>query len=565
MYTYVYGGIFLLGIICVLYMSSRDYSKIDRTHWTLIVLLQFVYWGYFSLSMASNLDEALLANAFLYIGGTVVPAVFIVALFNSMKIHIPEIVKQLLYVFSILLLLSVGFGGRNGLYYSNAYIKITDNGTILVSQPGPFSKIHDVYIIVLIIAIVVAFIFSLSIKDKFRTLVSRGYIVIAIISSITYAIHHWANMQFEILPVIYLICIWGAAITYNLNRKYDIEGIVAKLHEKNEATQGYVAFDMNKRFLGATPKAFDLVPDVKDMVVNEAVSESKIAVAASFLEAILELEKGIDKEHYLRIDNMTCKYNVSYFSIHKNKKKMGYLIEIVDDTERQKHIEFVENYNVTLKENVKIQTEHIRSIQERVVVGLANMIENRDDNTGGHVKRTSDVVKIIIDTMRENEIGCIDDNFAMDVVRAAPMHDLGKISIDNSILCKPGKLTDEEYAIMKTHAEKSGEIVLNILDGVEGQRFVDVAYKLARHHHERWDGKGYPDGLAGEDIPLEARIMAIADVYDALVSKRCYKEAMSYEKANDVMLENMGSQFDPMFEQVFVKCREKLEEYYKKS
>lgn len=155
------------------------------------------------------------------------------------------------------------------------------------------------------------------------------------------------------------------------------------------------------------------------------------------------------------------------------------------------------------------------------------------------------------------------DEKAQDIVRAAPTHDLGKITIDESILNKPGRFTDEEYEIMKTHAAKSGELVLIVLEGVEKERFVKVAFNVARHHHERWDGRGYPDNLVGTMIPLEARIMAVADVYDALVSKRVYKEAMDFERARSIMVEGMGTQFDPNMKAVFLGCLDQLEEYYR--
>ena len=145
------------------------------------------------------------------------------------------------------------------------------------------------------------------------------------------------------------------------------------------------------------------------------------------------------------------------------------------------------------------------------------------------------------------------------------MHDLGKISIENSILNKPGRLTAEEYEIMKTHAPKSGEMVTILLEGVEEAHFVEVAYNVARYHHERWDGKGYPNGLAGSMIPLEARIMAVADVYDALSSKRCYKEKMPPDAAAKIMCEGMGTQFDPSLYPVFLASRRKLEEYYREN
>lgn len=196
------------------------------------------------------------------------------------------------------------------------------------------------------------------------------------------------------------------------------------------------------------------------------------------------------------------------------------------------------------------------------MLGMADIVENRDGNTGGHIKRTSHVVELLIDTILENNMLPLEKEFCQAVIKAAPMHDLGKIGIDDKILRKPGRLTDEEFAIMQTHAAKSGELVENILRDVEDEYFVNIAKNLARHHHEKWNGAGYPDHLAGDDIPMEARIMAVADVYDALVSKRCYKEAMSFEQAYNVMMDSMGSHFDPKLEEVFIKSRKKLEEYY---
>jgi len=229
----------------------------------------------------------------------------------------------------------------------------------------------------------------------------------------------------------------------------------------------------------------------------------------------------------------------------------------------QKHkMEQTQKDNDYLNEEVKKRTSKILEMQNKVVLGMADLIENRDSNTGGHVKRTRDVVRILLTEVRNQKIYNMDDEKENDIVRAAPMHDLGKLSIDNSILSKPGKLTDEEFAIMKTHSTKSGEIVHIVLDDVEESHFINTAFNIARFHHERWDGRGYPDGLSGENIPFEARIMAIADVYDALVSKRCYKEAMSFDKAYSIMCENMGSQFAPELQTVLTACREQLESYY---
>ena len=213
--------------------------------------------------------------------------------------------------------------------------------------------------------------------------------------------------------------------------------------------------------------------------------------------------------------------------------------------------------------NVKPLNPFIRDIQRKVVLGMADIIENRDSNTGGHVKRTSDIIHIIVDEIKRQGHLSLTEEMSQDIVRAAPTHDLGKITIDSTILNKPGRLDAKEFETMKTHSAKSGEMVRILLEGVEEARFVQVAYNVARFHHERWDGRGYPEGLVGTMIPLEARIMAVADVYDALVSKRCYKEPMSFEQAADIMCENMGTQFDPNMESVFLGCRAQLEDYYR--
>ncbi|HAK58476.1 MAG TPA: phosphohydrolase, partial [Lachnospiraceae bacterium] len=145
---------------------------------------------------------------------------------------------------------------------------------------------------------------------------------------------------------------------------------------------------------------------------------------------------------------------------------------------------------------------------------------------------------------------------------AAPMHDLGKIAVPDAILQKPGKFEDWEFEKMKMHAAEGARIVHEILKNTDDESFKVIAENVAHYHHERWDGSGYPTGLSGEDIPIEARIMAIADVYDALVSKRVYKERMSFEKADSIIMEGMGKHFDASLEKYYVAARPRLEEYY---
>lgn len=218
---------------------------------------------------------------------------------------------------------------------------------------------------------------------------------------------------------------------------------------------------------------------------------------------------------------------------------------------------------VELSKDLQKQLESITSMQEKVLYAMSDIIENRDIETGGHVRRTIEVVSALMNAIARDPNSGVSEKFCREVIKSAPMHDLGKISIPDAILHKTGKLTVEEYEIVKRHPVDSARIISEALTGIEDEQLLSVASNIALYHHERMDGNGYPKHLRGEEIPLEARVMAIADVYDALVSKRCYKEPMSFEDAFSTIESSMGTQFDPKLNRYFVACREEIEALYR--
>ncbi len=219
-------------------------------------------------------------------------------------------------------------------------------------------------------------------------------------------------------------------------------------------------------------------------------------------------------------------------------------------------------YNEELEREVEAKTEQIVALHDQFVIGTATMVESRDNSTGGHIKRTREGVRLLAEEMSADDSLQLPDGFLENVIKAAPMHDFGKIAIDDAILRKPGRFTPEEFEKMKTHAAEGARIVHEILSDASEEEFRRIAENVAHYHHERVDGSGYPDQLKGDEIPLEARIMAIADVYDALVSKRVYKESYSFEKANQIILEGMGTQFDSGLREYYEAARPKLEAFY---
>ncbi|MBQ4596412.1 MAG: HD-GYP domain-containing protein, partial [Firmicutes bacterium] len=242
--------------------------------------------------------------------------------------------------------------------------------------------------------------------------------------------------------------------------------------------------------------------------------------------------------------------------------KRGYQLFITDDTKDQKYISLINNFNQQLSNEVEQKTKHIVEMTDSFLIGMATMVESRDNSTGGHIWRTSEGVRILTDEILKNNTLGLSEGFIRRLIKAAPMHDLGKIAVDDAILRKPGRFTPEEFEEMKKHAPEGAKIVHKILEVIDDEEFKKIAENVAHYHHERMDGSGYPDGLKGEEIPIEARIMAIADVYDALVSKRVYKDKLSYEEADKIIMEGMGKQFDKKLEPFYVAAREKLEAYY---
>lgn len=221
-----------------------------------------------------------------------------------------------------------------------------------------------------------------------------------------------------------------------------------------------------------------------------------------------------------------------------------------------------------LAEEVRKQTEALKERNEKVldmkdqtIIGMANLIENRDGDTGGHIKRTSLYVETLAKMAQKVGYcrGTLTDHYIELLVKAAPMHDVGKIVVPDYILKKPGRLTSEEFEQIKLHAAEGGRIVKEVLGNIEDSDYVEMATQIAEGHHEKWNGSGYPVGKREEEIPLCARIMAIADVYDALVAKRCYKEAMSYDEAMAIIEESSGSHFDPTLATLFLQMREEVQ------
>ena len=202
----------------------------------------------------------------------------------------------------------------------------------------------------------------------------------------------------------------------------------------------------------------------------------------------------------------------------------------------------------------------IERMQNQIVISFANIIEARDGSTGKHVLRTSEYVQALVFELqrRGNYSETLTHKYAKNTILSAPLHDIGKITVPDSILLKPGKLTDEEFNAIKNHTKNGKKIIEESMTTIENEDFLEIAKAVALYHHECWNGTGYPYGLKGFDIPLCARIMTIADVFDALAAKRVYKKAMPISEVFDIIRSERGKKFDPVVTDAFLGIQDQI-------
>jgi putative two-component system response regulator len=224
----------------------------------------------------------------------------------------------------------------------------------------------------------------------------------------------------------------------------------------------------------------------------------------------------------------------------------------------------LERYSNNLEEIVKSQIRELRESQMAIIFALAKLAQSRDDDTGKHLDRVQAFCQTLADllSMDPGYAKEIDRNFLREIVQASPLHDIGKVGIPDGILLKPASLTPDEFEVMKTHTTIGARTLEEVRERFPHNGFIAMGIEIARSHHERWDGSGYPQGLAGSEIPLSARIMALVDVYDALRSTRVYKKALPHEESIRIIARSAGSHFDPEMAAIFLEHEEEFREMY---
>lgn len=566
--VYIVCLMFMMGVFVWVHLSDVRQSI---TQYLMYIIMILSTLGYLFLFGSSNVDEAVIATKISYLGGCYLPV-----LYFFLMCDICHIKRKKMVTVGCILVQTVLFGfvctiGKNDLYYRNLGMETIDGINYLTKDYGP---VHIFYLITMGAYLIMALGLGIYVSHSNRAVEARSVrllIYFSVVAVICFMVEKLTGLRIEIMPVTYVIIIIGTIIPVyrsNLYTVYENKEII-----DNHLNQvGFITFTPKMVYMGCNGYMGKLYPELVQQKVGKPLRTCSEELENNIIIHILDFDRERNR------DEENCADKWMYSFKHEGKAYdctittikgftgmcMGYTVEIRDETEHYHALEMSEKYNDMLSEQVYEKIERIKDMQDQTILGMAQMVESRDLSTGGHIRRTSDVVKIFADKLLEDRIGYRKE-FLELVIRSAPMHDLGKIGVDDAVLRKQGRFTDEEYEKMKKHSEIGAEIVRKVLTGVEEEKFIKVATNVAHYHHEKVNGTGYPKGLEGEEIPVEARIMALADVFDALVSKRCYKEAFSYDRAFEIIIESKGTHFDAMLVEEFIKCRSKLEEYYNTS
>ena len=515
--------------------------------------------GHLMLAFSTNVDQAILSNKVIYLGSMFLPVLTFNACLSICKIKFPTWSHDFLMALVFIVLGMSLTVGHNDLYYKSITFVKTNGVGNFVAEYGIGHDIFNCLMVGFVIINVSLIVFAF-IKKKnvsFKSLVALSSI--EAVSIFSFFVSRVVESDTMVMPGVYVFDQFALLYICYRVKRYDVEQIISQALE-TQNVDSYVLISSDNSFLGCNAVGYETFPSFKNCRIDHATPDNN-ELNHLLLEWNKEVNEGkLTAEKKFEQDGKYYKIEIRQLPLSLSEKIN--LFKIEDETSMHNYINMLGTNNVRLELMLKENDSQIRSIQEQMVVGMAYMVESRDSNTGSHIKRTSRVVQILVDYLRKDHTLGQSEFFYDCLVSAAPMHDIGKIAIDDRILRKPGRFTPQEYEEMKEHPEKGAMIVENLLTAVESPDFVKIAKNVARYHHERYDGFGYPKKLKGTEIPFEARVMAIADVYDALVSKRCYKAEMSFEEAYNIIIEGMGTQFDPSLKDCFTACRYKLEEYY---
>lgn len=532
----------------IVLIFTFENKKVNYFFMMLMLIMAISNGGYLALSVSTNAETAILANKISYIGGCFTSPIMITLICWICNYRINKWIRLIMYIYCFAVYGMILTTGYNDLYYKEYSIDELWNSTVLVKEYG---QGHSLFYLILYGAIIIQLgllIYSIVKKRSVSRKNLHMLIILEIFNVTAFFAGRIINPDFEVMPALYVLDGWILLNVHRRARIYNVEENVTASFSKHQKN-GYIMLDNKLNYIGCNKLAENIFPELADCYVDLP------------LKGIPELEKLVTKLNLPECEKASTLHTIDrHFECHVsrilyNEKNHGYILELIEDTEKWKNINSLSSYNTILEEKVREQTKELRKTQESIeklfiqtVTALSEAVDAKDRYTSGHSKRVAEYSRIIAQRMGKSR------EEQNEIYRAGLLHDVGKIRIPVEIINKAGKLTDEEYNIIKIHPVTG----YHILRGISGNSLIAIA---AKYHHERYDGKGYPNGLAGEKIPEAARILGVADSYDAMTSNRSYRKALPQDVVREEILKGRGTQFDPVIADIMIQMIDEDKDY----
>ena len=552
MVTCFYFIVFILALIMTGGFLAKN-RNVDTVFLLFSILVTINAWGRYLIASSESLEMAIWANKFMYIGGCYVPLVMLVILARLCSLKLSKVLLGGLTLYSTVVMCLVMTIGKSQIYYESVELGYGNGYNYLIKEYGPGHSLYPVMMIIYAVIMVYYCIYAV----RRRKLLS--FRLVMTISGVgfscffVYILERITRSSISFLSVGYLVGIALLIKYFERMNMYDISSNIANAVEKmNE--YGYIVFDYKYRYVNANDLIKEVFPEIKTWFVDKPVQDESSYV----YKEIVQYLKGWDgEESSEKIVEAGDRFfqlkirNISYGS----KESVGYLLEFVDRTLERKYYNAIEEYNIRLEKAVEEQTEELREKQKTIqemfvqtVTALSEAVDAKDRYTSGHSKRVAEYSRLIAQRLGKSK------EEQEEIYRAGLLHDIGKIRVPAEIINKPGRLTDEEYNMIKIHPVTG----YHILRGITGSGYIANA---AKYHHERYDGTGYPNGLEGEKIPEVARILGVADAYDAMASDRSYRKALPQDRVRAEIEKGKGTQFDPDIADVMLHMMDEDKQY----
>jgi len=552
MVTWFYFIVFMLSLLLTGSFLIKN-KKADSVFVLFALLVNINCMGRYFLAASETLEMALWSNKFMYVGGCYLPLLTVMVLTKLCDLRISKSILVVMGIYSTVVLAAVFSIGKSDLYYKQVEMGYGDGYNYLVKVYGPLHNLYPVMMFVYAVIMILYLVYAFKKKTKisFRLVLTISITAFSIF--VMYIIERIVGTNISFLAIGYLISIVLMMGYFQRINRYDMSvNICSSVEKTNE--YGYIVLDEKYRYMNANELIKSVFSEIEDWIVDEVIPVSDSYLYKEVIQYVRDWNG--EENNYKVIQNKDSFFQLTIRNVsYGNKEKAGFLLEFIDRTLEMKYYKTVEEYNARMEQEVARKTEELNIQQNKIkelfmqtVTALSDAVDAKDRYTSGHSKRVAEYSRMIAARMGKSK------DEQDKIYRAGLLHDVGKIRIPAEIINKPGKLTEEEYNVIKLHPLTG----YHILRGISDDEYIAVASK---YHHERYDGKGYPNGLAGEKIPEVARILGVADAYDAMASNRSYRNALPQELVRDEIEKGAGSQFDPGIAAIMLQLIDEDKEY----